>query len=113
MRKIVNRRIYIYQKKNGKKPVIEWLRTLDKLTQSRIENRIEQCADGNLGDYKRLKNGISELRLYFGPGYRIYFRESDFAIFLLCGGDKSTQQRDIELAQKYSNDSIKEDFYEI
>ncbi len=113
MRTISSKRVYIYQKRSGKKPLLEWLLAFDRITQMRIDSRIKQCLTGNLGDHKRLKNGISELRMRFGAGYRIYFRETDHDILLLCGGDKATQQKDIELALKYSNDSVKEDYYEI
>ena len=71
---------------------------------SRID-RIE--ALGNLGDYKPLSDGISELRINSGPGYRIYFvKRRNTVILLLNGGDKSTQSRDIEKAKKL-NESYK------
>ena len=62
-------------------------------------NRIKST--GNLGDYKVLKDGVNELRISFGPGYRIYFaRRGDTIILLLNAGDKSTQKRDINKAKK-------------
>jgi len=60
---------------------------------------------GNFGDYKSLSGGLYELRLTLGSGYKVYFgREDDDIVLLLCGGDKSSQARDIELARHYLND---------
>lgn len=57
---------------------------------------------GNLGDYKSVGSGVFELRIDSGPGYRVYFAESETTIvLLLCGGDKSTQDRDILIAKQY------------
>ena len=79
------------------------LRSLrDPKTQTRIEARIERLESGNLGDYRSVGDGVFELRLQFGPGYRIYFGEVDNTIvLLLCGGDKSSQGRDIKRAKAY------------
>lgn len=88
---------------NGKAPVKEWLNSFkDGKTKARIIDRIRRLLIGNYGDYKRIDNGLSELRLKFGSGYRIYFSEIDnVIILLLCGGDKSTQSRDIKKAKEY------------
>ncbi len=60
---------------------------------------------GNLGDVKPVDGGVFEMRIDYGPGYRLYFvRHSDIMIILLCGGDKSTQRRDIVLAQTMAKD---------
>ena len=57
---------------------------------------------GNYGDYKPLGDGVYELKLHFGSGYRVYFAEYDnIIVILLCGGDKSTQSKDIEIAKTY------------
>lgn len=67
----------------------------------RVELRIHRLAIGNPGDVKPVGNGISELRINFGPGYRVYYmQEGQRLILLLCGGDKSSQQADIEQAQR-------------
>lgn len=71
----------------------------------RIADRIDRLAGGNPGDVAPVGHGVSELRLHFGPGYRIYFmRRGELVILLLCGGDKSTQRRDIETARRLALD---------
>ena len=78
---------------------IEWLRKLkDRRAQERIAQRIARVQAGLLGDAKFF-GGIGELRINHGPGYRVYFvKKGDIVIVLLCGGDKSTQSKDIERA---------------
>lgn len=74
----------------------------DLTTRTRIERRLERMELGNYGDYKALGAGIFELRLDFGAGYRVYFAEIDNVIvLLLCGGNKSTQSKDIASAKEY------------
>ncbi len=77
-----------------------WLRKLkDKSGRLRILARIERMARGNPGDTKSVGQGVSELRLTIGPGYRIYYTQRGKQIvLLLCGGDKTTQQKDIATA---------------
>lgn len=83
-----------------------WLRRLkDAKAKARIAARIERVKLNNLGDCKSLGGGLMELRVDFGPGYRVYFVYRGTAIvILLCGGDKGTQRRDIarahEMAEK-------------
>lgn len=70
-----------------------------------IARRIERLANGNFGDVKSVGGKVSELRVDFGPGYRVYFvRSGEAVIVLLCGGDKSSQQRDIATAQKMAKE---------
>ncbi len=78
-----------------------WLRKLrDRVAQRAIERRLRRLIDGNFGDARSVGDGISELRIDVGPGYRAYFlRRGDAIIVMLCGGDKSTQARDIALAK--------------
>lgn len=88
----------------------QWLRKLkDKAGRLRILKRIDRLVNGNPGDVKSIGSGVSELRLDVGPGYRVYYlRDGDVLILLLCGGDKSTQQNDIDkahrLAEQWRND---------
>ena len=95
--------LVIYQDQNGNEPFEKWLSKIkDKTTESRIRSflrRIEQ--DGLLGDVRPLKNGVSEFRRDFGPGYRIYFgRLGKDTILLLGGGHKNSQDRDIIRAKE-------------
>jgi len=89
----------------------DWLTGLrDRKTRIRIDDRLKRLASGNAGDTKPVGNGVQELRLQFGPGYRIYYIWQDgVLIILLNGGDKSTQARDIAKAKqlaKEANDGI-------
>ena len=78
-----------------------WLRELrDVNAKGRIEARIRRLSLGNPGDAKPAGEGISEMRIDYGPGYRVYFkRHGAMLAILLCGGDKSTQARDIATAK--------------
>ena len=78
-----------------------WFNRLrDKRAAARIKLRLSAVTEGNFGDVRSVGAGVFEMRIHHGPGYRIYFiRESDEVVALLCGGDKSTQRRDIERAQ--------------
>ncbi len=80
----------------------KWLDGLkDRRAAARIIIRIERLAQGNPGDVKPVGSGVSELRIDYGPGYRVYLAQKDeTVIILLCGGDKTTQQRDIAKAIK-------------
>ncbi len=79
-----------------------WFRGLpDRRTRARIDARLRRVTVGNLGGAKSVGARVSELRIDHGPGYRLYFtRRGNEIIFLLVGGDKSTQQRDIDRAIK-------------
>lgn len=86
-----------------------WLRELrDIRAQARIEARILRLSRGNPGDVKPVGSGVSEMRIDYGPGYRVYFtRRGPLVVLLLCAGDKRTQdadiQRAIEIAEDWSN----------
>ncbi|MFM9382598.1 addiction module antitoxin RelB [Pseudomonas sp. FW215-R2] len=78
-----------------------WLVKLaDSRARMRIQVRIDRMADGNFGDVKAIGEGISEARIDYGPGYRVYFmQQGRQLVILLCGGDKSSQSRDIKQAR--------------
>jgi putative addiction module killer protein len=77
-----------------------WLRSLrDRQAKARIEVRIRRLSLDNPGQYRALKNGINELKIDYGPGYRVYYTfRNQTLVLLLCGGDKSTQDQDIKTA---------------
>ena len=83
-----------------------WLHGLrDRRAQARIAMRLDRLEEGHLGDVKYF-DGIGELRIDYGPGYRIYFvRRSDVIVILLCGGDKSSQARDIAKARSLAKEN--------
>ena len=83
-----------------------WLSGLrDRRAVARIAARLDRLAAGNPGDTQPVGEGISELRINYGPGYRVYFiQKGRVLIVLLCGGDKSTQDRDIRQAKALANE---------
>jgi putative addiction module killer protein len=78
----------------------EWINTLkDQVGRARIQMRIDRLSHGNPGQHRQLTDGIAELKIDYGPGYRVYYTERrGELIVLLAGGDKATQQRDIKSA---------------
>jgi putative addiction module killer protein len=79
----------------------KWLADLrDERAKARILKRLDRAQVGNLGDVAPVGGGVSEMRIFYGPGYRVYFvQHGSELIVLLCGGDKSTQSADIEEAK--------------
>jgi len=97
-----NYEVIIYRDRAGQSPFSDWLASLDTKTQDRIILRVSRLKFGQFGDFKSLHGGLYELRLFFGPGYRVYFGEHrGRMILLLSGGDKSTQKRDIKTAKEF------------
>jgi putative addiction module killer protein len=94
------RQVEKYTTLAGNCPFDEWYSRLkDKATRARIFNRIERIKSGSLGDWKVVGEGVKELRLDFGAGYRLYIgEEGESVVILLVGGDKSTQAKDIVYA---------------
>jgi putative addiction module killer protein len=92
-----------YETANGKRPFAEWLRSLsDRNAEAQVLTRLDRLRLGNFGDARSLGKGLFELRINIGPGYRIYFmEEGKSTVMLFCGGDKSTQRRDIRRAREY------------
>ena len=97
-------RIYITEE--GREPFSEWLISLrDQKARARIRVRLDRVSLGNLGDCHGVGDGIQELRINYGPGYRVYFaEEGTMIVLLLCGGDKSSQTKDIQTAKQYWTD---------
>ena len=97
---VKERRIEKYETSSGSVPFDEWFNDLDEAIQARVDARLDRVVLGNFGDYKSVGNGVFELRLNFGPGYRIYYALDGLEIvLLLVGGDKKTQVKDIKIAQ--------------
>lgn len=91
-----------YVTENGGSPFREWTETLSDETLIRIQTAISRIEQGNKGDAKPVGEGVSERRIAFGPGYRIYFgQDGTELVLLLMGGTKSRQQQDIAKAKKY------------
>ncbi len=88
----------------------KWLKDLrDPVGKARIVHRIRSAEAGNFGDCESVGDGISEMRIHYGPGYRVYFsRQGDVVYLLLCAGNKSSQRRDIQQA-KVLLKTVKED----
>ncbi len=95
-----------YVAANGRDILGHWLENLkDIRTRAKIVARIDRLAVGNFGDCKALQNGLSELRIDWGPGFRIYYAMlGRRRVLLICGGDKSRQASDIKKALEYLED---------
>ncbi|MEA5514765.1 type II toxin-antitoxin system RelE/ParE family toxin [Nodularia sp. UHCC 0506] len=95
-----------YITSDGRVPFAEWFDALrDTKAKSIIDKRLNRVSLGNLGDYRSVGQGVYELKIDFGPGYRIYFGQiGTIIILILCGGDKSTQNQDIRKSIEYLQD---------
>ncbi len=102
-RTVQPKEVLIYADETGHEPFTAWLNQLrDRGGRQRILARLRRLEQGNFGDCKSLGDGVSELRVFFGPGYRVYFGEDgNTIVVLLTGGDKSSQAKDIVNAKKY------------
>jgi putative addiction module killer protein len=101
---ICRRDIRIFQNRRGREPFTEWVQSLSRQYRARVFARLDRVETGNFGDCKSVGDGVFELRLPFGAGYRIYFGEvSTTIVLLLCGGDKSSQKKDVVKAKVYWN----------
>lgn len=91
-----------YQRADGREPFTDWLNVLrDKIAQARIRIRLRQVQAGNFGDSEPVGEGVIELRVHVGAGYRVYCaRHGKTIVLLLCGGDKGSQAADIKRARE-------------
>ena len=98
--------LFRYQREDGREPFTEWLNGMrDKVAQARIRIRLRQVQTGNLGDCEPVGEGVTELRVHVGPGYRVYCgRQGKSVVILLCGGDKRSQPADIKQAKALWHD---------
>jgi len=92
-------------------PYVKWFRKLDdRRAKAKIYTRIERLAEGNPGDAEPVGEGVSEMRIHYGPGYRVYYKDTGKQIVvLLCGGYKSTQQADISKAKEIARNYVLEE----
>jgi len=97
-----NKNIRIYTDQKGQAPFSKWMKSIkDPVIKARIRARLDRLNLGNYGDHKPVGSGVSELRLAFGSGYRVYYADlDDVIVILLCGGDKSSQEKDIKKAKE-------------
>ena len=92
--------LVVYVTEEGKAPFDEWFDKLDVVAALKVRTALARIETGNLGDVKPVGQGVSERRITFGPGYRIYFgRDGDELVILLCGGTKKRQPKDIKQAK--------------
>ena len=94
--------LFRYQRDDGREPFTDWLAGIrDKAAAARIRVRLRQVETGNFRDCDAVGEGVIELRIHVGAGYRVYCgRHGKAIVILLCGGDKSTQPRDIKRAKE-------------
>ena len=95
-----------YKDLQGQAPLTQWLDGLKDLrARAQIKARLTRVESGNLGDCKPLRDGVMELKIDYGPGYRVYLsRQGPVIVLLLCGSDKTDQDRAIRQAIDYLND---------
>ncbi len=102
--------IQIYETDNGKCPYFKWESKLSKTARAVISSRLVRIRMGNFGDCKSIKGvkGIYEFRIHLGSGYRIYFgKYKEKIVLLFCGGNKSSQKKDIQKSYQYWQDYLK------
>lgn len=102
----MNNTINEYEDKQGNSPYADWLTNLrDARAKAKIIMRVDRMELGLFGDSEPIGDGLSELRIHYGPGYRVYYgKEGQQVYLLLCGGDKSSQKKDIKKAKTFWKD---------
>jgi putative addiction module killer protein len=106
MMHVMRKRSIIYKSAKGSEPYVKYVDSLkDREGAAKIRARVTRAEFGNLGDHQSVGQGVIELRIHFGPGYRVYvgFQGKEL-IVLLCAGDKGSQDKDIQKAMDYWND---------
>lgn len=95
-----------YLSENGESPFDSWLIGLrDLRARARVDTRLNRASLGNFGDYASVGGGVLELRIFYGPGYRVYYSlVGENVMLLLLGGTKGTQKRDVQIAKAYLAD---------
>ena len=95
--------LFRYRREDGSEPFTEWLASVrDRVAQARIRIRLRQVETGNMGDCQPIGEGVVELRVHVGGGYRVYCgQRGKTLVILLCGGDKGSQKADIKRAKNY------------
>lgn len=108
MTEATQKEIEFYITPEGKIPFNDWFESLkDKRGREEVARRLNRALQGNFGDHKVLSEGLYEMRITYGPAYRIYYTEKDKRIIvLLCAGDKSSQSEDIKRAKQYLEDYL-------
>jgi len=110
----MTRTVNEYTDEQGKSPYAQWLRGLrDVRAKAKIIMQVDKMELGLFGDVEPIGDGLSELRIHYGPGYRVYYGKAGRQVYLLlCGGDKSTQSKDIKKAKVYWQDHKRRNQYE-
>jgi len=108
------KKIREYPRDDGSRPFSKWLDGLrDRGAQDKIAARLKRVALGNLGNYRSVGDGVCELKIDYGAGYRVYFGQiGSVVVLLLCGGDKGSQDRDIKLAKEFWKDYAKREGFD-
>jgi len=98
-------KILRYQTNNGDQPYTEWVNALkDRQAANLIHARVDRLEDGHFGRTRHINQNVWEMKIDFGPGYRVFYLRNGDEIVLLCGGDKNSQERDIHRALRYAAD---------
>jgi putative addiction module killer protein len=95
------REVLICQTDDDREPFTEWLIGLDPKTRGIVRNRIDRIESGNFCNTRSVGNGVTELKIDFGPGYRVYFGQKGYEVHLINGGSKQTQDDDIRAARDF------------
>src|SRR5437762_11640419 len=99
----IERDVRLYRRRDGRVPYLDWFEALrDERAKQTVQSRIARIRLGNFGEVRSVGEGVQELKIDYGPGYRIYFaHDGPRVVIILCGGDKRTQNADIRAAKTY------------